>query len=181
MFINKLTRSETNASNDSQDEEDSTLHSHNYMLAFDDSGIATSNDVHSVVFDDHPITPPPTIVIDQKVEHPHVCNFPLNGTFEIKKSQGPQSHSHFSVNSNISTIRQHYYPEAGWGFVILFIGFVVQVLTHGLQMCAGILLLETKNIFKVEELHELGMYLKFLLKIYERILVTRILLERNLF
>lgn len=160
MFINKLTRSNTNVSNDS---EDSTLHSHNYMLEYVDSGIATSNDVHSVVFDDHPITPPPTIVIDnQKIENPHVCSI-LNGTFEIKKTPGPQSHSHFSVNSNISTIRQHYYPEAGWGFVILIIGVIVQVLTHGIQMCSGIFLLKTKNVFNVDDITELGMWLYILI------------------
>lgn len=153
MFINKLDRSRSiNLSHDSLD---STLHSQNFMLGLEDSGIATSNDVHSIVFDDHPLTPPPTVNLDNKVQCHHMCSI-LNGTIEVKKSSGPGSQSHFSINSNISTIRQHYYPETGWGFVILIIGIIVQTLTHGLQMCVGILLLATKNVFKIDDIFQLG-------------------------
>ncbi len=33
----------------------------------------------------------------------------------------------------IAGIFQHYYPEGGWGYVILFCAFMCQVLAHGLQ------------------------------------------------
>jgi len=40
-----------------------------------------------------------------------------------------------------ATIRQHYYPEGGWGWVILLCSLSVQVLSHGLQLSFGVLLL----------------------------------------
>lgn len=40
-----------------------------------------------------------------------------------------------------ATIRQHYYPEGGWGYVVVCVGFLVQIITHGFQMSFGILLL----------------------------------------
>lgn len=38
------------------------------------------------------------------------------------------------------TLRQHYYPEGGWGFVILIITIFVQCVSHGLHMSSGILI-----------------------------------------
>ena len=40
-----------------------------------------------------------------------------------------------------ATIRQHYYPEGGWGYVVALVGFAAQLMTHGLQMSFGVLLL----------------------------------------
>ena len=40
-----------------------------------------------------------------------------------------------------ATIRQHYYPEGGWGYVVVVVGFLAQLMTHGLQMSFGVLLL----------------------------------------
>jgi len=37
-----------------------------------------------------------------------------------------------------ATIRQHYYPEGGWGYVVLIVAFLVQILTHGLQLSYGV-------------------------------------------
>lgn len=34
----------------------------------------------------------------------------------------------------LMTIRQHYYPEGHWGWLVLAAGFFVQILTHGLQL-----------------------------------------------
>lgn len=47
-----------------------------------------------------------------------------------------------------ATIRQHYYPEGGWGFVIVLIGFIVQTITHGLQMSFGVILLALLRRFE---------------------------------
>lgn len=37
------------------------------------------------------------------------------------------------------TLKQHYYPEGGWGWVIIFVSVLVQILTHGLQVGSGVI------------------------------------------
>lgn len=39
----------------------------------------------------------------------------------------------------LMTLRQHYYPEGGWGWFVLAIGFLVQTISHGLHMAIGVL------------------------------------------
>lgn len=39
------------------------------------------------------------------------------------------------------TIRQHYYPENGWGWVIVVTGVMVQILATGIHGAAGAWLL----------------------------------------
>lgn len=38
------------------------------------------------------------------------------------------------------TLRQHYYPEGGWGWVVLFVGLLVQILSHGTHGAVGVFL-----------------------------------------
>ena len=38
-----------------------------------------------------------------------------------------------------ATFRQHYYPEGGWGWVITFCCFLVNIFTYGLQLSFGLL------------------------------------------
>ena len=33
----------------------------------------------------------------------------------------------------LRTLKQHYYPEGGWGWVIVIVTLCVQVISHGLQ------------------------------------------------
>ena len=33
-----------------------------------------------------------------------------------------------------ATIRQHYYPEGGWGYIVLITASLVNILAHGLQL-----------------------------------------------
>ena len=40
-----------------------------------------------------------------------------------------------------ATIWTHYYPEGGWGWVVLVVATLVQMLNHGLQLSFGVLLL----------------------------------------
>ena len=44
-----------------------------------------------------------------------------------------------------ATIRQHYYPEGGWGYVVLLSAFLVNILAHGLQLSFGVLLLAVQR------------------------------------
>ncbi|OQR66777.1 hypothetical protein BIW11_04917, partial [Tropilaelaps mercedesae] len=48
----------------------------------------------------------------------------------------------------VSTIRQHYYPEGGWGWVICSIAVFVHFLVHGIYWCFPLLILRMKNQFK---------------------------------
>ncbi|XP_058063354.1 uncharacterized protein LOC131213344 [Anopheles bellator] len=45
------------------------------------------------------------------------------------------------------TLKQHYYPEGGWGWLVTYIGIVIHCIAHGLQLSAGVLLLQTANFF----------------------------------
>uniref|UniRef100_A0A336KAV3 CSON006629 protein n=1 Tax=Culicoides sonorensis TaxID=179676 RepID=A0A336KAV3_CULSO len=36
------------------------------------------------------------------------------------------------------TLRQHYYPEGGWGWIISVVALFIQIITHGLQLSCGI-------------------------------------------
>ncbi|KAK6628062.1 hypothetical protein RUM44_010544 [Polyplax serrata] len=42
-----------------------------------------------------------------------------------------------------TAIRQHYYPEGGWGWIICGAGFIVHLFTTGLQLSFGLLYLHT--------------------------------------
>lgn len=46
-------------------------------------------------------------------------------------------------------ICRRYYPEGGFGWIILFVGVIVNVLTHGLQLCATSFLMPAGIRFKV--------------------------------
>lgn len=46
-------------------------------------------------------------------------------------------------------ICRRYYPEGNWGWVIIFVGVVVNVLTHGLQLSAFSFLMPAGHRFKV--------------------------------
>ncbi|KAK8733172.1 hypothetical protein OTU49_006503 [Cherax quadricarinatus] len=48
-------------------------------------------------------------------------------------------------DAKTSTIRQHYYPEGGWGWLICACVFVVHVLTTGLQFSYGVLYTDMLN------------------------------------
>lgn len=41
------------------------------------------------------------------------------------------------------TLRQHYYPEGGWGWVVLVAGLLVQILSHGAHGAVGVFLQQT--------------------------------------
>lgn len=48
----------------------------------------------------------------------------------------------------VATLSRHYYPEGGWGWVILGCSVMVHVLNHGLQLSFGMLVLPINLRFK---------------------------------
>lgn len=45
------------------------------------------------------------------------------------------------------TLKQHYYPEGGWGWVVLVAAVLVHVLSHGLLTSAGLFYIEILRKF----------------------------------
>jgi hypothetical protein len=44
------------------------------------------------------------------------------------------------VKTEVPTLKQHYYPEGGWGWIIVAVSFAVHVLNQGLHMSSGVML-----------------------------------------
>jgi hypothetical protein len=57
---------------------------------------------------------------------------------------------------NTATIRQHYYPEGGWGWIVCACGFLVHVFTTGMQFSYGVLYLEAVKIHGRESAMDAG-------------------------
>lgn len=49
-------------------------------------------------------------------------------------------------------ICRRYYPESGWGWLIILIGVIVNLLSHGLQLACFAFLIPAGNRFKVDQL-----------------------------
>ena len=63
----------------------------------------------------------------------------------------------------IASIFQHYYPEGGWGIIVLICGFFVQLISHGFQQVFGILMVNISIRFHISETEKLGkMILRYL-------------------
>lgn len=52
----------------------------------------------------------------------------------------------------LMTLRQHYYPEGGWGWLITAIGMIMQCLAHGIHMAAGVFMVEIMRTFRVSSI-----------------------------
>lgn len=59
----------------------------------------------------------------------------------------PPGHTHAPASRQLVadlrqllTLKQHYYPEGGWGWVILLVGLLVQILSHGAHGSVGVFL-----------------------------------------
>ncbi|CAL7945904.1 unnamed protein product [Xylocopa violacea] len=51
------------------------------------------------------------------------------------------------------TLKRHYYPEGGWGHVIVLVAILVQVICHGLQLGSGVSLSSTAEQFESDVAH----------------------------
>ncbi|XP_076279119.1 uncharacterized protein LOC143208546 isoform X3 [Lasioglossum baleicum] len=56
----------------------------------------------------------------------------------------------------LHTLKQHYYPEGGWGWVVMVVGMLVQVLSHGIHGANGILLQQVASTFGRHEYGQAG-------------------------
>ncbi|XP_029717522.2 monocarboxylate transporter 12 isoform X1 [Aedes albopictus] len=152
------------------------FHNDNYAN-YEDSGVATSADAHSLVFDE-PITPPPPgqgkcpstggpIVLAAATAIGPITaagNGTVNGTTPAQPtsgagalpSSGTQRASSRMSNTSTSTIKQHYYPEGGWGWIVIVVGIMVHTLTHGLQTSVGVLMIETQRRFFIGNIIDTG-------------------------
>lgn len=90
-------------------------------------------------------------------------------------SDGPQGNTPAHKNAapeirQLLTLKQHYYPEGGWGWVVVSTALIVQVLTHGLHTASGVLLSEMINKFGTEVSMTAGMptYHLILKKVYKQ-------------
>lgn len=53
----------------------------------------------------------------------------------------PEDDSLTAINARKKiTLKKHYYPEGGWGYVIVIVTILVHVVSHGLQLTSGLLM-----------------------------------------
>jgi hypothetical protein len=81
----------------------------------------------------------PLMVVPTEQSEPNGCihnhNLP-NG--ELKNGRKHNAPTFQQLMAARRMICRRYYPEGGWGYIILFVGIVVNLLTHGIQMSFGI-------------------------------------------
>lgn len=65
-----------------------------------------------------------------------------------------------------TTLRRHYYPEGGWGWVVVVCAVLVHVLNHGVQLSCSQLVIPGSQKFKVETVHFAGEWFSSLIGIY---------------
>lgn len=63
----------------------------------------------------------------------------------------------------VTTLRRHYYPEGGWGWVIVVCSVLVHVLNNGLQLSCSQLVLPAAGKFKTLPVHVAGEFIFALL------------------
>lgn len=67
--------------------------------------------------------------------------------------QEPKTNSRLVTDlRQLLTLRQHYYPEGGWGWLITAIGLIMQCIAHGLHMSAGVIIVEIMRTFRVSSI-----------------------------
>ena len=78
------------------------------------------------------------------VQGPGCAGVPQGGAFESQGDSRPQEGSDGAPRrrrrDTRATIMQHYYPEGGWGWVVVAVAAAVHLLAHGLHTAYGALL-----------------------------------------
>ena len=74
---------------------------------------------------------------------------PLIQCEEVSNSTDESGATFMSARrKRIASIFQHYYPEGGWGVVLLMAAIMVQIMVHGLVLSFGVLLPKIMRRFK---------------------------------
>lgn len=78
----------------------------------------------------------------------------------ISFCRSPQNCDHGYLSGlgaqKLDTIFRHYYPESGFGWLILAVAIVIAIITHGFQLSAVMFLVPAQAIFKVTDVECLG-------------------------
>lgn len=93
-----------------------------------------------------------------------VINYELLCVISLLPTRSPQHgfscdhHGYLSGRGaqKLDTIFRHYYPESGFGWIVLLVAIIVAIITHGFQLSAIIFLLPTIQRFNVNEVECLG-------------------------
>ena len=56
----------------------------------------------------------------------------------------------------IASIFQHYYPEGGWGIIVLVCGFFAELISYGLQQVLGVSIVIISNRSHISESEKIG-------------------------
>lgn len=56
----------------------------------------------------------------------------------------------------VTTLRRHYYPEGGWGWVIIICTILVHIFNHGIQLSCSQLVMPAAGKFKTLPVHIAG-------------------------
>lgn len=54
----------------------------------------------------------------------------------------------FGDEKTLRTLKVHYYPEGNWGWIVLFVGVIVQTFSHGLHLAFGMFLMKLLSVFE---------------------------------
>jgi hypothetical protein len=56
----------------------------------------------------------------------------------------------------LDTIFRHYYPESGFGWIIVVVAILIAIITHGFQLSSIFFLLPAQKRFQVSDVECLG-------------------------
>jgi len=150
-LVEQLRKNESLFSNNSSRTKDSGFNSEqnsSYIVSENPSG--TGSDIPSAVFnselgsnylENYGLNGP----IPEYQSLPQVSNdkpseeVPLPSVTSIGTRKKKQDKHDKEIKN--ATIRQHYYPEGGWGYIVLTVALAVNILAHGLQLSFGVTLL----------------------------------------
>jgi hypothetical protein len=79
-----------------------------------------------------------------------------SGNHKVNLSNGKHAPTFQQLIAARRLLCRRYYPEGAFGFVVLFVGLIVNTLTHGLQFSAFFFLKPASHRFNADEVDCLG-------------------------
>ncbi|KAH7947200.1 hypothetical protein HPB52_008208 [Rhipicephalus sanguineus] len=81
-------------------------------------------------------------------EFAHVCCARRHHQYHVGSSRDQQEQDAAAALVKAGTIRQHYYPEGGWGWTVCACGFLVHLLSDGLLASHGFMIVVVQKKFR---------------------------------